>query len=155
MRSNGCVITLAIVLMACAQSQELATAARPGGLPRTEERITLREIQSSPAKPPNAYELVRLLRPLYLRDRGPQSFDPAAARQPVVYVDGIRLGEVASLRTIPTSAVLEISYLSPLEAAARWGANHPAGVIQVRTRRADGLGTTRRGEASRVAPALP
>ena len=134
MRSTHLAIALALAaLSACASNQGLSNGQRA---PRPErERITLAEIQSVEVQAVNAYELVQRLRPLYLRDHGPQSLVLATSRTPVVYVDNTRLGEVYSLRTIPTAAVQEIKYLSASDATTRGGMNHMAGVIQVTTRR--------------------
>ena len=134
MRSTRLAVVVSLAaLTACASQQGLSNGARA---PRPErERISIEEIESVEVQATNAYELVQRLRPLYLRDQGPQSLVLATSRTPIVYVDNTRLGEVFSLRTIPTAAIQEIKYLSASDATTRWGMNHTAGVIQVTTRR--------------------
>ena len=53
----------------------------------------------------------------------------------LVYVNEVRLGMVEDLRTIPTTQVQEIRYISATDATQRWGTGHSSGVIQVITRR--------------------
>jgi hypothetical protein len=55
----------------------------------------------------------------------------AATAGVVVYMDDTRLGEVASLSTIPAGRVREIRYISASDATTRWGTGHSSGVIQV------------------------
>ena len=82
----------------------------------------------------NMAEAIRLLRPTWLRARGPQSIGGSVSPYPVVYVDGIRLGEPPSLRDIPCMAVEEVRFISAADATTRWGTGHATGVILVTTR---------------------
>ncbi|MDQ3698157.1 MAG: Plug domain-containing protein, partial [Gemmatimonadota bacterium] len=97
------------------------------------ELITAAEIATAP-QAPNAYEVVQTLRPMYLHSRGPVSIRNSAPAYPVVYLDNMRLGELESLRTIPSASITQIRYLSASDATTRWGIGHPAGVILVLTR---------------------
>ena len=54
---------------------------------------------------------------------------------PAVYVDGVRLGELGMLQSIPVSAVVEIRYLRASAAAHELGVSQPGGVLVVSTRR--------------------
>lgn len=77
-----------------------------------------------------AYEAIQRLRPWYLsltRARG-------ASGERAVYVDGIRLGGLETLRGIPASDVREVRSLDAREATLRFGTGHSAGAIVVVTR---------------------
>jgi hypothetical protein len=78
----------------------------------------------------DAYELVRNLRPRWVRAR--MGDDLRAARAEVqVYVDGTRLGGVSLLRGIPTSGIDHMRWVDPISAAGRWGSGHELGVIAI------------------------
>jgi hypothetical protein len=77
----------------------------------------------------NAYDLLRIRRPQFLRFGGPAGVD---AR--VVYIDGMRAGRIEDLKLVSTSIVNEIRLLSAPEASFRYGLDHPAGAIVVTTR---------------------
>lgn len=117
-------VLLLALLAACAP----AAAGGPG---RSSDLITAEEIQANPS--PNAYELVRKLRPTWLRGRGVTSLrDPVAAGAIVVYLDESRFGGVEALRQISTSGVRSIRYLTPSSPGVRIQGNENAYVIQVR-----------------------
>ena len=97
------------------------------------ELITQDEIAATP-QAPNAYEIVRLLRPMFLSSRGVVSIRTPSASYPVVYVDNMRMGGVEWLRTIPSITVSEIRYLNSGEATTLWGSGHPSGAILVLTK---------------------
>jgi hypothetical protein len=80
----------------------------------------------------NAYDVVRALRPGWLRKRGAQSinFDGDI----VVYVDVNRLGGPESLRQISAESVSYIQFIDGPTATQRWGLDHGHGVILVSTR---------------------
>ncbi len=79
-----------------------------------------------------AYEVIRQERPTWLRVRGPNSF--TAMNPIVVYVDGMRHGDVDVLETIPTLVVQRIRFYTGPEAQSRFGLNHTNGAIEVTTR---------------------
>lgn len=109
----------------------LGCASSAGTAGSDRNRITLAEVEAT--NQPNAYDIVRTLRPNWLQARGPSSIK---ARVPVqVYVDGTRLGGPRTLQTVPKVAIEEIRYYSPAAAQARWGLNHTNGAIAVVTRR--------------------
>jgi len=83
----------------------------------------------------NMAEAIRLLRPTWLRARGPQSIRASVSPYPIVYVDGIRMGEPHWLRDIPCTTVTEARYIGAADATTRWGTGHATGVILVTTRR--------------------
>lgn len=114
-----------VVLLACGGSRAQGT--------RDRTVITEREIQESALL--DAFEVVRALRPEFLRTRGTSSFratDPVEAQ---VYVDGVRTGDPETLRRLPRDVVREIRYIDAREATTRYGTGHGAGAILVATKR--------------------
>lgn len=78
----------------------------------------------------DAYELVRNLRPRWVRLRGGDHLRAARA-EVQVYVDGTRLGGVTLLRGMPTSGIQRMQWVDPISAAGRWGSGHELGVIAI------------------------
>ncbi|MBA3560037.1 MAG: hypothetical protein H0W30_15730 [Gemmatimonadaceae bacterium] len=97
------------------------------------EWVSGEEIAASQAT--NMAEAIRLLRPTWLRARGPQSIRTSVSPYPVVYMDGLRVGEPSSLRDIPCMTVAEVRFINAADATTRWGTGHATGVIHVTTRR--------------------
>jgi len=127
---------------ACATRQRPATSSDPvtstaagapgqaAGRPQSRRDVITRdEIARSTAA--NALELVRQLRPSFLSDRGPQSFQNQDAGRVIVYLNGTKYGFLDSLSQIPTVGITEIRHFSATEATQRWGIGHSGGVIYV------------------------
>lgn len=74
----------------------------------------------------NAYDVVRRLRPAFLRTRGP-------LHAPIVFLDHMRLGGVNELRQIPSATIQEVRYLDALAATQQFGTGYSGGVIHVLT----------------------
>lgn len=91
--------------------------------------IFIDEIQNSAAM--NAYDLIRTLRPLWLRERGPKSARSGMASYPVVYVDGQRHGNINSLATLPAGNIVQIQYMNTGDATIRFGEGHSGGAILI------------------------
>jgi hypothetical protein len=84
----------------------------------------------------SAYDAVVKLRANFLRDRGINSFmTPVRSTRPVVFVDGMEMGTIYELRSIPARDVAEIRFLNSAEANFRFGDGYLAGVIHVTTKR--------------------
>lgn len=127
---HGRAVAAAIVLMvnaACGRNP--ARAAGSDAIRERPDVITRSEVMNTQAT--NAYDAVRLLRPAFMRTRGPTSLTRQQTDVPVVYLDDRRLGDPSYLRDIPIQLIFEIRYLSASEAQQRWGSGHPAGVILV------------------------
>ncbi|MGH7501832.1 MAG: hypothetical protein ACREL7_08760 [Longimicrobiales bacterium] len=118
------IVCLAALSMACASSG--GRTAGNSDVIRAEELVTVRVS--------TAYEIVERLRPAFLRGRGQTSLS-SDSQFPVVYVDGMRQGGLDSLRRVAAQDVGEIRYLTARDATTRYGTGHPAGVIEVVTRR--------------------
>ena len=79
----------------------------------------------------NVLEAVQTLRSNWLNDRGPDSFTNPSHIW--VYVDNTRVGDVQQLANISTRYVSSIRKVNGIDATARWGIGHSAGVIAVMT----------------------
>ena len=81
----------------------------------------------------NALDLVRTLRPQWLRPRGVASMtnDPEI----MIYLDGVRAGGPAALSDIPAINIQSIRFYDAREAQFRFGVGHLHGAIDVTTRR--------------------
>ena len=90
----------------------------------TEEQITSQHYQ-------NLFDAVQALRSNWLQTRGTDSF--IAPSQVWVYLDNMRYGGIQTLSTLSPQGVISISHFNGVEATARWGIGHSAGVIYVTT----------------------
>jgi hypothetical protein len=123
MQTPSKLLYLAIAVAACAKS--------PAPAPhRDRALITRTEIDATPVN--DAHALIQRLRPEYLRERGTATLQISAV--PVVYVDGLRRGGLEVLRTLRTQELQEIRFVSSTDATTRYGMEHAAGAIEVKTR---------------------
>lgn len=117
--------SLLLIVTACG-----STTGERSPTPYDRNTLTQAEIQGASAS--NAYELVRELRPAWLRVRGSKSI--AQVTEVSVFLDGMRLGGPDTLSGIRTSGIKEIRYLTAREAQTRYGMDNTGGAIIVRTR---------------------
>ncbi len=87
-----------------------------------------------------AGDLIRQLRPRWLRSGrapvgGPGSPTPGQAAEPVVFIDGVRFGELASLRNISLTNVDSMQYLDSRDATTLYGTGFQGGAILITMRR--------------------
>lgn len=122
MRINPASAVLVTLLCACSATNATRTS------PRYDSRVMSGSALQHPVAT-NAYDLLRIRRPQFLRFGGPAGTD---AR--VVYIDGMRADRIEDLKLVSTSIIREIRLLSAPEATFRFGLNHPAGAIVVTTR---------------------
>ena len=96
------------------------------------DRNALTEDEIAQRHDANAYELVRALRPGWLRgSRGASGMNP----DPVtVFRDGMPMGSLDALRDLPLESVKEMHFYDAMEATQRWGTGHTAGAIVVTTK---------------------
>lgn len=99
------------------------------------DRIGREEILDRGSNDLTAMALIRRLRPGWLRARGRNSFTNESAMYPVVYIDEIRHGGLATLHQIPSAEILSMRFYNTADATTRWGTGHPSGVINVETGR--------------------
>lgn len=105
-----------------------------GGRTFTNE-ISHQEIRRRGNVDPSAFELIKRMRPNWLVPRGQNSFSAENAAYPVVYLDGIRHGNVSALRHITPSDIHRVEFIGTADATTRWGTGHRAGVINIVTGR--------------------
>jgi len=117
-------IALAAVI-GCASAGSGSSSSR-----REPNLITADDIAGIPVT--NAYEAIERLRPLFLRSRGKTSINTPNTQYATVYVDGVRYGDLNSLRNILAPHVLDIRFYNGAESGARFGLQNTAGVIEVR-----------------------
>ena len=100
--------------------------------PQDRNVITADEIAKSNAT--NAYEAVERLRPSFLRTRGSQSLQNQEPPTPMIYVDGMRYGPLATLASVPSLGIVSIQYLSAIDATQRYGIGNEGGAILIVTK---------------------
>lgn len=131
---HGPISLWSALALLCAAPAARVHAQAPGGDPN---RLTRQEIEAHPQLA-DALELIERLRPRFLQGRGRTSAT-AERSEPLVFLDETKLFSVDGLSTIPASNVEEIRFLTPTEAAARYGNSSTGGarngVILVRTKR--------------------
>lgn len=99
------------------------------------EAITQAEVSTEVSKglARSAYDIVFRLRPEFLQAR--LSLGPTPARsEPAVFIDDQFVGGLPVLSQISPTAVVEIWYVTPVDAVSRFGPRFTAGIIVVRTK---------------------
>lgn len=129
-------LTLVAALAACTAHAPRDDAAppRPRALARAgSDPITAAELRGLEVL--SAYEAIQRLRGNFLRSRGITTLGRAdGGAWPTVFIDGMRLGPISELRSIPAGELREVRLLSGAEAQFRYGPGYPGGVILVSTR---------------------
>ena len=129
--------SLATVLLvaACSTSAPRASGAPTPSTDTPEaprDRSLLTRVQFGDHQFNTAFDAIEALRSNWFKTRGTDSFQsPSQVR---VYLDNSSLGDTATLRTIAIGIIAYIRYFDGVEATARWGLDHGAGVIYVSTR---------------------
>lgn len=93
------------------------------------DRSILTKAEVQDARFNSAWDAVEALRGNWLHDRGVSSF--RLQTEILVYLDGVRQGNVSFLRNIPTTNVESIRFFNGMDASTRWGLDHGKGVIYV------------------------
>lgn len=99
------------------------------------DEIQRAEILERAGNDETALDVIRRLRPAWLRARGQKSLTDPNARFPVVYIDEIRHGGLNTLHRIPASEILSMEFFGTADATTRWGTGHLSGVINIVTGR--------------------
>jgi hypothetical protein len=101
--------------------------------------IVRSEIDSLRPRVPTAYDLIRRLRPAMLNSRDPRASSMQTAggstetSRVSVYVDGLYVGGLEVLSTIPARSVTSIRRISSATASADFGSGLSGGAIVVTT----------------------
>ena len=112
-------LALTLLLGACASGGS-GTSSR--GNPNL---ITLEELEGMPTS--TAYDAISRLRPRWIQTR--------MNEEPVVFMDGSRIGGIEVLQTVQVSQLLEIRHLNGRDATTRYGTGFGGGSIEMRSRR--------------------
>ena len=95
---------------------------------------TITEDEVVAAHVSTAFEVIQKLRANFLSNRGATSFYDTSSPYPTVYVDGMKYGDIAILRTIPAEVVSTIRLYRAWEATTLYGMGNMGGVIAITTR---------------------
>jgi hypothetical protein len=103
--------------------------ALPGGLPGGRFRIVAADFRGKGVS--TADDVVRLLRPEWLIERGVNIFGESPGQGLLIYLDEVKLGGVGFLRDVSAQTIQSIHYFDAAAATFRWGAGHDHGVILI------------------------
>ncbi len=124
--SRGLLLLIVVLISAACMGR-----ADPGGPRSQSDAITVAEIERR--GPFNSmYEMIQILRPRWVRSSGPDTF-VGPAGQVQAHVDGNWVGPVQNLRTLAAHGVTSVSWLGPVDAAARYGLDHGHGAVVIST----------------------
>ena len=106
----------------------IASAVRPR---YRRELLTEQEIAATNVTT-HAFDLVRRLRPEWLRNRGSYNQpDNDGSREVQVWYNGRQMGNTEQLREISTSQVISIRWVDPIQARSMYGPGNGRGVISI------------------------
>jgi len=134
------------VCAGCASSGPSAEVSEPGDVapdvlvgtvPATTDPDVLSSEQLRQVEVGNLYDALRRLRPQWLRARGSASLVAPRGTEPVVYVAGIRRGELRTLQNVNIDQVRRVEFIDARDATTRFGTGHTGGVIMVDIDRAN------------------
>lgn len=127
-------VSAALLLTACAGGTGTGGTTRaPSSGPRPDANlITAEEISTITAQ--TLYDAVRNLRPQWMMRSRPAAMLQQNQGELLVYVDGMRFGNLESLRQLSPGGVQAVRFHSPSSAEARFGPGHLLGAIEVTTR---------------------
>ena len=108
-----------------------STAPTKARLSRNPDVISREELADPAIAGADALTSIRQLRPAYFRNRGPQSFSNATAGQVQISQDYGPLQAVGQLAAIDTRSLVEVRYLSAVDAQTRFGINANGGPVIV------------------------
>ena len=121
------VVLLSATALACASH----TTPADGTTPTNSNRNVLTSESMRAQHFETVFDAIQALRSNWLEPRGPDSFRTPSVV--LVYMDNTRLGGVETLRAISTGAISKVEHFDAVQATARWGVGHGAGVIYIET----------------------
>ena len=125
-------LAVAVLLGACTSAG--TSSARTGTRESSPDYITSIEVAATPVA--NVYDLINRLRPQWLRTQTGSIRDNTRSQVIAIFLDDVRMGDVASLRTISTSGVQSLRYYDATRAATvlrNPGSDPIAGAIVITT----------------------
>lgn len=124
------VLAFVVATGACASS-----GATPGNTSSSlPDRITASEI--APTGASTAYDLIRQLRPRWLQANNTGRLNGVMSQVTLVYLDGHKVGDLDTLRTISSTGIQSMQYLDAVRAATVLtdaGSDPIAGAIMITT----------------------
>lgn len=128
------------VLLAAAQACASSGGTKPDVQQSSRDRVTSIEISSTPGS--NAYDLVSRLRPQWLKASGMASIgggtgSRTSSQVTLVYLDGSKIGELESLRSISSTGIKSMEWISSTRAPIVFtdiGSDAVNGVISIKTK---------------------
>ena len=136
---TGLLITAGVLLTACASnapSTSQAGAQPAAARSSSPDYVTSIEVQAATAS--NAYELISRLRPRWLQPQPTGSLAGQRNQIIAVYLDGIRMGDLAALRSISVTGIKTMQFYDATRAATVLrdpGSTPVAGAIVITTTR--------------------
>lgn len=124
-----------VVLFIVAGTIGCASGGTPSRPRPNRQVITEQEVAQAGAG--NAYEVIRRLRPNFLVSHGEVTLGNAqgSSQYPNVYLDGLKYGDINSLRNIDAMQVAEVRMYQAWEAQTKFGLGNNSGVIAITTRK--------------------
>lgn len=98
---------------------------------RNPDVISREELHDPAIAATDAQTAIRQLRPAFFRTRGPQSFSNATAGSVQISQDYGPLQPLQQLASLSTRTLIEVRYLSAVDAQARFGINANGGPVIV------------------------
>lgn len=123
-------LTVLLATGACASGGARPKTGERSAPSRRMDLITVDEIERRQWA--NAYDMIQQLRGSWLSDRGEDTI-MGVRTEIQVHLDDMRVGTVASLRSIPVTGIRSARFYSGIEASARWGLGYGKGVIELTT----------------------
>lgn len=124
-------VTMVSIGVACGTTS-VGTDTASGARPASRMNLIMVEELEQRGQYSNLYDLIRTLRPRWLRSQGPDAL-MGDQGQVQVRMDGNHLGGVDAMRNLAAAGVTTIEWLPPIDAAARFGLDHGHGVIIIST----------------------
>lgn len=123
--------TLVLMMAGCATTSRdfLPEGVERGGA----NEILSSEIRAVEASHPSAREVIRDLRPAWLRMRRSASATSQPSG-PAVFLDGIGWGGLDDLFRIRSTDIESMEFMSGLDATTIYGTGYPEGIVHVNTR---------------------
>ena len=123
-----------IVLLVAALSLSFACASGRNSTAtrRDLDLITEEEVEASMGG--NAYEIITRVRPAFLKTRGIATTTISVQDHATIYINGVRFGDINSLKNIAGDQIREIRYYNARDAIQKFGTQDGTGVIDVSTR---------------------
>src|SRR4051812_19292010 len=125
-------ILAAILAIACAP----AATTKPSSAAKNPNFISREEVVAVMGDNDNAYDVIRRLRPSFLRTRGTSTMGLSGEPVLVVYLDMVKVSgsSFTNLKAISAAQIRSIEYLNGIDATTRFGTDHGAGAILISTR---------------------